>query len=54
MGTRQMSALETSTRSEVLTVITLSDEDGRVTVFADGTFGDHSQDALAAAQTVSE
>lgn len=54
MGTRHMSALETSTRPEVLTVITLSKEDGRVTVFADGTFEDHPRDALAAERTVSD
>jgi DNA integrity scanning protein DisA with diadenylate cyclase activity len=40
MGTRHMSALETSTRQEVIAAITLSEEDGRVTVFTDGTFED--------------
>jgi hypothetical protein len=40
MGTRHMSALETSTRKEVVATITLSEEDGRVTVFTDGTFED--------------
>lgn len=40
MGTRHMSALETSTRNEVIATITLSEEDGRVTVFTDGTFED--------------
>ncbi|WP_380675078.1 diadenylate cyclase [Salinigranum sp. GCM10025319] len=40
MGTRHMSALETSTRKEVVATITLSEEDGRVTVFTDGTFDD--------------
>ncbi|WP_251331250.1 diadenylate cyclase [Haloplanus pelagicus] len=38
MGARHMSALETSTREEVFAAITLSEEDGRVTVFTDGTF----------------
>jgi hypothetical protein len=38
MGARHMSALETSTRKEVIAAITLSEEDGRVTVFTDGTF----------------
>lgn len=46
MGTRHMSALETSTRTEILAVITLSEEDGRLTVFADGTFEDYPRDAL--------
>lgn len=40
MGTRHMSALETSTRKEVAAAITLSEENGRVTVFTDGTFED--------------
>lgn len=40
MGARHMSALETSTRDEVTAAITLSEEDGRVTVFTDGTFED--------------
>lgn len=38
MGARHMSALETSTRDEVAAAITLSEEDGRVTVFRDGGF----------------
>jgi DNA integrity scanning protein DisA with diadenylate cyclase activity len=40
MGARHMSALETSTRAEVFAAITLSEEDGRITVFADGAFED--------------
>lgn len=40
MGARHMSALETSTRKEVIAAITLSEEDGRVTVFTNGTFED--------------
>ncbi|WP_436935590.1 diadenylate cyclase [Halovenus marina] len=40
MGARHMSALETSTRKEVIAAITLSEEDGRVTVFNNGTFED--------------
>ena len=40
MGARHMSALETSTREVVIAAITLSEEDGRVTVFTDGTFED--------------
>lgn len=38
MGARHMSALETSTRPEVTAAITLSEEDGRVTVFTDGAY----------------
>ena len=48
MGARHMSALETSTREEVLTTVTLSEEDGRVTVFTDGAF----EDSVAASLVV--
>jgi hypothetical protein len=41
MGAKHMSALETSIREEVLWVITLSEEDGRVTTFLDGTYQDY-------------
>lgn len=41
MGTRHMSALETSTREEVAAVVTLSEEDGRMTIFTGGTFQTH-------------
>ncbi|MFD1597410.1 diadenylate cyclase [Halobellus rarus] len=40
MGARHMSALETSTRNAVIAAVTLSEEDGRVTVFTDGSFED--------------
>ena len=40
MGARHMSALETSTRNAVTAAITLSEEDGRMTVFTDGTYED--------------
>lgn len=46
MGARHMSALETSTREEVIAAITLSEEDGRTTVFTDGTFEAHHRDEL--------
>lgn len=36
MGSRHMSALETSVRPEVVATVTLSEETGRVTVFEDG------------------
>ncbi len=41
MGTKHMSALEASTREEVLWAVTLSEEDGRVTTFLDGTYQDY-------------
>lgn len=47
MGARHMSALETSTRDEVIAAITLSEEDGRVTVFIDGAFEDSPVTSLA-------
>lgn len=38
MGTRHMSALDTSTREEVVATVTLSAENGRVTTFRGGEF----------------
>jgi len=46
MGTRHMSALETSTRDAVFAVVTLSEEDGRATVFRDGAYEDRQRDVL--------
>jgi diadenylate cyclase len=40
MGTKHLSALEVSTREEVLGAVTLSSEDGRVTTFQDGRYED--------------
>lgn len=54
MGTRHMSALETSTRAEILAAITLSEEDGRLTIFVDGAFEDYPRDALRDEQQVPE
>lgn len=41
MGTKHMSALETSLRENVLWAITLSEENGRVTTYLDGTYQDY-------------
>jgi hypothetical protein len=41
MGTKHMSALETSLREEVLWAVTLSEENGRVTTFLEGTYQDY-------------
>jgi len=41
-----MSALETSIREEVLWVITLSEEDGRVTTFLNGTYQDYPREGI--------
>lgn len=38
MGSRHMSALDVSTRPDVVTTLTLSGESGRVTAFQDGAF----------------
>jgi hypothetical protein len=46
MGTKHMSALETSTREEVLWAITLSEENGRVTTFLNGTYQDYPRDDI--------
>ncbi len=46
MGAKHMSALETSIREEVLWVITLSEENGRVTTFLDGTYQDYPREEI--------
>lgn len=46
MGTKHLSAAEISTREEVLTAVTLSEENGRVTTFEDGTYEDRTRDEL--------
>lgn len=46
MGTRHMSALETSTRDEVAAAITLSEEDGRMTIFTGGEFQTYPREKL--------
>ncbi|WP_435063850.1 diadenylate cyclase [Halobaculum sp. EA56] len=46
MGTRHLSALEASTRDEVLWAVTLSEEDGRVTTFLNGTYQDYPRDQI--------
>jgi hypothetical protein len=46
MGTKHMSALETSLRENVLWGITLSEEDGRVTTYLDGTYQDYPRDEI--------
>jgi diadenylate cyclase len=46
MGTKHMSALETSLREEVIWAITLSEENGRVTTFLDGTYQDYPRDEI--------
>ena len=48
MGTRHMSALDTSRRETVVATLTLSQESGRVTVFRDGTFDSVEREAIAA------
>ena len=46
MGTKHMSALETSHRENVLWAITLSEEDGRVTTYLDGTYQDYPREEI--------
>lgn len=46
MGTKHMSALETSLRENLLWVITLSEENGRVTTYLDGTYQDYPRDEI--------
>jgi DNA integrity scanning protein DisA with diadenylate cyclase activity len=42
-----MSTLETFTREEILAAITLSEEDGRMTIFTNWVFNNHSDKELA-------
>jgi hypothetical protein len=46
MGTKHLSALEASTRKQVLWAVTLSEETGRVTTFLDGAYKDYERDEL--------
>jgi hypothetical protein len=46
MGTKHLSALETSLRQDVIWAITLSEEDGRVTTFLDGTYQDYPREKI--------
>jgi DNA integrity scanning protein DisA with diadenylate cyclase activity len=46
MGTKHLSALETSARNGVLWAVTLSEEDGRVTTFIDGTYQDYPREDI--------
>jgi diadenylate cyclase len=46
MGTKHMSALETSLRENVLWAITLSEEDGRVTTYLNGTYQDYPREEI--------
>jgi diadenylate cyclase len=46
MGTKHLSAVEISLREEVLVAITLSEEDGRMTIFKDGGYDDFQRDEL--------
>jgi hypothetical protein len=46
MGTKHLSAVEASLREEVLVAVTVSEEDGRVSVFRDGAVDDARRDEL--------
>jgi hypothetical protein len=46
MSAKHLSAFEASTREGVLAAVTLSEENGRVTVFRDGSYEDHERDEL--------
>ena len=46
MGTKHMSALETSLRENVLWAITLSEKNGRVTTYINGTYQDYPHDEI--------
>lgn len=46
MGTRHLSAIEVSVREEVVAAITLSEENGRMSVFEGGDYDDYQRDEL--------
>jgi diadenylate cyclase len=46
MGTKHLSAVETSLREDVLWAVTLSEENGRVTTFLSGTYQDYPRDEI--------
>lgn len=48
MGSRHMSAADTSLRPNVVAAVTLSEETGRVTVFTDGGFDDQPRHEISA------
>lgn len=54
MGTKHLSAVEISTRQEVLAAVTLSEENGRVTVFRDGEYSDRQRHELGGRWRVTE
>lgn len=54
MGTKHLSAIEVSVREEVVAAITLSEENGRMTIFEDGEYDDYQRDALGGVWRPSE
>jgi len=54
MGTKHLSALEVSLREEVLASVTLSEENGRVTVFRDGKHADFEREKLGGRWRIEE
>lgn len=46
MGTKHLSAIEMSVREEVVAAVTLSEENGRITVFEGGKYDDYLHDEL--------
>lgn len=49
MGARHMSAADTSARPDVVAAVTLSEEDGRVSIFRDGRFDEYEREQLGGA-----
>ncbi|MFC7020377.1 MULTISPECIES: diadenylate cyclase [Haloarcula] len=46
MGTKHMSAIEVSVREEVVATVTLSEENGRMSIFKDGDYDDYLREKL--------
>lgn len=54
MGTKHLSAIEVSVRSEVVAAVTLSEENGRVSIFQNGRYEDYKRDELGGVWRPSE
>lgn len=46
MGTKHLGAIEVSVREEVVAAITLSEENGRMSIFKNGDYDDYQRDEL--------
>lgn len=54
IGTKHLSAIEASIREEVVATITLSEENGRMTIFENGGYDDSQRDELGGVRRPTE